>query len=161
VGELPADLLPGDLRLVRSRETGGPNGVRRGAKRVRAHVADGYSLTCGSGGRDGYGGVHLADRYASNEPTANLRGGVQLSSGVRPSAGDASTRAFVGRGFGLKPPEDALCAIGGPYGDKTPVSLAERLRRSHPQRAYVTDQPSCHLWAQLHRAGSISRVVRE
>jgi hypothetical protein len=132
VGELPPDLVFDDLRPVGSPQAGGPNGIRGGAKRVRAHVADGYSLTCGSGGRDGCRSFHLADRHASDEPTTNLRGGVQLSTGVSPSSGDGGTRAVISWSLGLKQPQDALCAVGGPCGDKAPVGLAEGLRRSHP-----------------------------
>jgi hypothetical protein len=129
--ELPTDLVLDDLRPVGSRQAGGSNCIRGGAERVRAHVADGYGLTCGSGGREGYRRFHFANGHASDEPTTDLGGGVHLSSGVSPSSGDGGTKAIVGRNLGLEQPQDALCAIGGPCGDETPVGLAERLGRSH------------------------------
>ncbi len=47
-----------------------------------AHVADDNSLTHGSGGRNGCGSFHLTNRHDSDEPTTNLRGGVQFSTQI-------------------------------------------------------------------------------
>ena len=95
-------------------------------------MAHSYGLTCGSGGRECYRRSHVADRHTSDEPTTDLGGGVQLSSGVSPSSDDGSTSAIVGRNLGLKQSEDALGAIGGPCRDEAPVGFAERLGTSHP-----------------------------
>jgi hypothetical protein len=134
--ELPTDLLLGDLRPVGSGQAGSLNGIGGGAERVRAHVAHGYCLTRGSGGRQGGRRSPLGNGDAPDEPATDLRGGVQLSPGVSPSSGDGSTRTIVGWSLGLEQPQDALGAVGGPSGDETPVRLAEGLGRSHPERAY-------------------------
>jgi hypothetical protein len=138
--ELPTDLLLGDLRPVGSGQAGSLNGIGGRAERVRAHVAHGYGLTGGSGGRRGRRRSPLGNGDPSDEPATDLRSGVQLSPGVSPSSGDGSTRAIVARDLGLKQPQDALCAVGGPSGDETPVGLPEGLGRSHPERAYGADQ---------------------
>src|SRR5579864_2892121 len=96
-----------------------------------AHVADGYRLTGGSGSGGRGGSLYFVGRHATDEAATNLLGSVELASGERPSAGDRSARAIVSWSLGLEQPQDPLCTIGSPCGDKTSVGFAERLRRSH------------------------------
>jgi hypothetical protein len=62
---------------------------------VRTHVADGYGLTGGSGGGCGCGCLCVTGSDATDESTADLLGGVQLSSGERPGPGNRSARAVI------------------------------------------------------------------
>jgi hypothetical protein len=131
VGELPADLVADDLWPVGRRQADGFDGIRGGAQCVRAHVTDGYGLTGGSGRGGCCWSLYLADRHATDEAAANHIGSVQLSSSEGTGAGYGSARAVISWSFGLKQPQNPLCAIGGPRGDKTSVGFAERLWRSH------------------------------
>jgi hypothetical protein len=128
VGELPADLVVDDFWPVGSRQTGGFDGIRGGAQCVSAHVADRDGLTGGSGSRGSGSSFDLAGRHTTHEAAANLFGGVQLSSGERPSAGDGCARAIISWSYDLEQPQDPLSAIGCPTGDKSPVGFAEGLR---------------------------------
>lgn len=80
-------------------------------------MADGYGLTGRSGSGGGCRSPYLASRHATGEAATNLLGSVQLASGERPSAGDASARAIVSWSPGLEKSQDPLCAIGSPGGD--------------------------------------------
>jgi hypothetical protein len=131
MGELPADLVVNEFGSIGGRQAGGFDGIRGGARCVRAHVADGYGLTGGSGSRRGCRSFHLAARHPTDEAATNLLGSAQLSSGERASGGDGSARAIVCWSFGLKQLQDPLCATGSPCGDKASVGFAERLRRCH------------------------------
>lgn len=103
VGELPADLVVDDLRPVGGRQTGRFDGIRGGAKCVRAHVTDGDGLTGGSGSGGG-GPLHLVRRHPTGEAASNLLCRGQLSSGERPSASDGSARTIVSWSVRLEQP---------------------------------------------------------
>jgi hypothetical protein len=102
VGELPADLVVHDFWPVGSRQDGGPDGIRGGRRR----------------------NCHVGDRDTTDEATANLFCRIQLSSGRRPRAGDERPRTLVIGSFSLEQPQDPLCTIGCPSGDKAPIGLA-------------------------------------
>jgi hypothetical protein len=87
-------------------------------------VTDGYGLTGGSGGGSCCRSLHITGGDATDEPTANHLGGVQLSPSERPGPGDGSARAIIGWSFGLEQTQNPLCAVGGPHGDKTSVGFA-------------------------------------
>nr|WP_163548555.1 hypothetical protein [Candidatus Frankia nodulisporulans] len=127
--------LPAELVLDGSWPAGGQAGrfgcIRGGAQCVRAHVADGYGLTGGSGSGSCRRSLHITGIDPTHESTADLLGSVQLSPGERPGPGDGSARAVILWSFGLEQHQNPLCAIGGPCGDKTSIGFAERLRRSH------------------------------
>jgi hypothetical protein len=100
------------------------------------HVGDGHGLIGGLGGGRRGRRVRITRCAASDESTADLVAGAQLSAGERPDACDGGTRAVIAWRLGLEKREDTLDAVGGPRGDETPVGLAERLRRSGaPPRA--------------------------
>jgi hypothetical protein len=129
--ELPADLVLDGSWPAGGRQAGRFGCIRGGAQCMRAHVTDGYGLTGGSGSGSCRGSLHITGSDATHESTADLLGSVQLSPSERPGPGDGSARAVILRSFGLEQPQNPLCAIGGPCSDKTSISFAERLRRSH------------------------------
>ena len=87
-------------------------------------MADGYGLTRGSGSGGRRRNLDLAGRNTTDESTADLVGNIQLSPRERSRPGDGSARTVILRSFGLEQPQDPLCAVGGPCGDKTPVGFA-------------------------------------
>lgn len=98
-----------------------------------AHMADADRLAGGSRRGERRRRLHLVRANAACKATAYLLGGVELSPGERASSGDEHPRALVIWHLRLEEPENPLRAVGGPPGDKTPVGLTERLRRSnHP-----------------------------
>jgi hypothetical protein len=131
VRELPADLAFDRVWPIRVRQPGGFGGVRGGAQRMRAHVADADGLTRGSGGGHRSRSRDVARTDATGKATANLVGSIQLAPGERSGTGDERPRAVVAWGFSLEHPENPLRAVGGPRGDETTVGFAQRLRRPH------------------------------
>jgi hypothetical protein len=123
VSELPTDLIVDGFWPIGSRQAGGLHGIGGSPQCVRTHMADGNGLTGGSGGSSSRGSLHLADRHTTDEPTPNLLGSVQLSSGERPSAGDGSARAVITWYFSLKQPQNPLGTVGSPRGGKAPVGF--------------------------------------
>ena len=129
MGELPTDLVFYGFRSVRDRQADGSYRIRSCAKCVSPHVADRYGLAGGSGSGQGSGICNITSSDATDESTTDFLRGVQLSPGERTSAGDGSARPFITRSVGLKQPQDPLCTVSCPCGDKAAVGLAERLRR--------------------------------
>ena len=122
--ELPADLVFDGFRPVRLRKGDGSDGIPGGTECMGAHMADRDGLTGGSGrGRCGRS-PHLTCPDAPGKPPANLRGRVELSPGERAGPGDERPRAVIIWSLGLKQPENPLCAVGGPCGNKTSVGFA-------------------------------------
>ncbi len=121
------DLGFGDFRPVRVRKRGGSNGIRGGAQRVRAHMADGDGLTGGSRSSLRGRSLHITRTDATGKPTADLLGRAQLTPGERAGPGDERARAIIIWSLSFKEPEDALCAICSPSRDKASVGLAQRL----------------------------------
>jgi hypothetical protein len=104
VVELPTNLVVGYFWPVGRRQAGRSDGISGRAECVRTHMADRYCLTGGSGSGSRRGCLHRADGHTAYEPTADLLGSAQLSSGERPSAGDCSARAFIIWRFSLEQP---------------------------------------------------------
>jgi hypothetical protein len=131
VPELPADLVFAGFWAVRGGEARGARGVCGGTEPVCAHVADGDSLTGGSGGGDGSGSLHVPCTDAAGEATADIRGSTQLSPGERAGSCYQHPRALISWSLGLEVCEHPLGTVGGPCGDQTSVGFAERLWRCH------------------------------
>ena len=131
--QLPLDLVFDSFWLVAVREARGPRGIGGGTERVRAHVTDGDSLTCGSGGSIRRGSLYLTRTDATGKATANLRSSTQLSLGERAGPGDERPRAVISWSRSLKDSEHPFSAVGSPCGDKTSLGFAKRLWRCHYQ----------------------------
>jgi hypothetical protein len=154
--DLPADLLFDGLRPPRVSKTGGFGGIGGGAESMRAHVADSDGLPGGSGSCR-CGGSHTLSRTdATVEATPNLLGSIQLSPCERAGSGDESTRTIVVWSLSLEERSNALCAVGGPGGNKASVGLAERLWRSHEAPMPVRAQSrSAHSAPHHHHVTSV------
>jgi hypothetical protein len=94
-------------------------------------MADGYRLTGGSGCGHRGGSFRITSSDPTSESTTDALSGAQLSPGEQAGPDDGSARTVITWRFGLKQRQNALCAVGGPCGDKTPVGFAQRLRRFH------------------------------
>jgi hypothetical protein len=98
-------------------EGGCLDGVRSGAQGVRAHVADSDGLPGGSCGGHRGRRRRLARIYAADEAATNLIGSSQVSASECPGSFDQSARAVVIWGVRRIHTDNALGAVGGPYGD--------------------------------------------
>jgi len=105
----------------------GSRGIGGSAQRVRAHMADGDRLTGGSRGSLRSRSLHITGTDATGKPTADLLGRAQLTPGERAGPGDERARAIIIWSLSFKEPENALCAVCSPSGDKASVGFAQRL----------------------------------
>jgi hypothetical protein len=78
----------------------------------------GGSRSCGC-----RGSLYVTGSPATDESTAYLVGGVQLSLGERPGPGDGSARSVILWSFCLEQTQNPVRAVGGPRGDKTSVGF--------------------------------------
>lgn len=76
-------------------KSGSVRGVGGCAKRVRAHVSDARRLGSGPGGGHSRRTVHGTCRSTSDEPSADLAGGIEFPASKRPSASDGVTWSTV------------------------------------------------------------------
>lgn len=143
--ELPADLVFPRFWPLRVCEAGGPRGIGGGTEGVRAHVADGDSLTGSSGRGDRRGSFYLTRADAIDETTPNLRSSTQLSPSEPAGPGDQRPGAVIIWSLSLKDSQDALGAVGSPCSDKASVGFAKRLWRCHPRCSGGSrPSPRCH-----------------
>jgi hypothetical protein len=111
VVELPADLVLDGFRPIRVRKADGSDGVSGGTECVRAHVADGYGLTGGSGSSCSGGSDDITRADATGEPTTDLLRRVQLTPGEGAGPRDQRPRAIIIRSLVLKQPKNSLNAV--------------------------------------------------
>jgi hypothetical protein len=86
--QLPADLLAHSLWAIRSGESRGLGGVRRGAQGMRTHVGDGSGLSGSSGSSGRRRGPHGPGGAAAGEPPFDLVCDVKLAAAEGPGSRD-------------------------------------------------------------------------
>ena len=69
----------------------------------------------------------------ADETAADLLGDVKLATSKRTCPIDGITGAAIPRGFRLEQSQHTLRTVRRPHRDNPPVSLAQRLRRTHTQ----------------------------
>jgi hypothetical protein len=93
--ELPTNLFLDGFWPVRIGNGSGFCCIGGGTECVRAHVADGGSLTGGSGGSRCCTARYISCTDATDKPATNSLGSGQFSPGVRPGSSDESPRAAI------------------------------------------------------------------
>jgi hypothetical protein len=87
-------------------------------------VADADCLARSSGsGRCG-GGLNISHTDATGKPTTDLLGSIQFSPGECTRPGDQRPRAIIIWSLSLKQPQNPICTVGSPCGDKTSIGFA-------------------------------------
>jgi hypothetical protein len=111
---------------------------------MRTHVSDRRGLPGRTGSSHRRRRAYLTRSRTPDKPAANLPGDAELATreGTRP--GDCITRPAIPWSFGLEQTKHPLRAVRRPRRDDPPVSLAQRLRRTHAQIVHPSRRSNLH-----------------
>jgi hypothetical protein len=171
MAKLPADLVADSLRPVRGGQSCRLSGIRGRTQGVRAHMRNGCGLSRRSRSGHRCGTTHLTSRATTDETATNFPRDVKFTTGKRPCPGDGITGTAIPRSFGVEESQHALRTVSSPHRNDPPVSLTQRLRRTHPRslprRARTLGSEPADARMKLGRDGELTcaldglyRVVR-